>query len=233
MKTTTPGSIGGMNVAIAWPNMWLSGSRFRNRSGKNGRAPLAVFQHLALDRNDVRQHVAVRDDDAFRLGGGARGEDDLGDVVARRWTAHGGRPSPSRPLDLVQLPDRRVDRRARTAAHPGRSARAWRRRSRRRARGNRATRGSRSGRRRCRASRQPQNATIHSGRFSLQKTTLSPLRDAERVQARREAARRARDLARRCSCGCGTRRRRRETRRARCERSPKKSMSVSRATSEL
>ena len=25
-------------------------------------------------------------------------------------------------------------------------------------------------------SRQPQNATIHSGRFSLQKTTLSPLR---------------------------------------------------------
>ncbi len=37
MKTTVPGSSGGMNVAIAWPNMWLSGNRFRNRSGKNGR----------------------------------------------------------------------------------------------------------------------------------------------------------------------------------------------------
>ena len=36
MNTTTPGSIGGMKVAIAWPNMWLRGSRLRNRSGKNG-----------------------------------------------------------------------------------------------------------------------------------------------------------------------------------------------------
>ena len=43
-------------------------------------------------------------------------------------------------------------------------------------------------------SRQPQNATIHSGRFSLQKTTLSPLRSAELVQARRESARGAADL---------------------------------------
>jgi hypothetical protein len=33
MKTTTPGIIGGMNVAIACPNMWLSGSRLRKRSG--------------------------------------------------------------------------------------------------------------------------------------------------------------------------------------------------------
>ena len=90
MKTTTPGSIGGMNVAIAWPNMWLSGSRFRKRSGKNGRAPLAVLQHLALDRHDVRQDVAVRDDDAFRLGGRARREDDLGDVVARDRRPAGG-----------------------------------------------------------------------------------------------------------------------------------------------
>ena len=34
-NTVVPGSIGGMNVAIAWPNMWLSGSRLRKRSGKN------------------------------------------------------------------------------------------------------------------------------------------------------------------------------------------------------
>ena len=32
-KTTVPDSIGGTNVAIDWPNMWLSGSRFRNRIG--------------------------------------------------------------------------------------------------------------------------------------------------------------------------------------------------------
>ena len=38
MKTTSPDSIGGTNVAIAWPNMWLSGSRFRKRIGMNGRA---------------------------------------------------------------------------------------------------------------------------------------------------------------------------------------------------
>ena len=38
MNITSPDSIGGTNVAIACPNMWLSGSRFRKRSGMNGRA---------------------------------------------------------------------------------------------------------------------------------------------------------------------------------------------------
>jgi hypothetical protein len=33
VKMTVPRTIGGMLVAIDWPNMWLSGSRFRNRSG--------------------------------------------------------------------------------------------------------------------------------------------------------------------------------------------------------
>ena len=44
MKTTTPGSIGGMKVAIAWPNMWLSGRRFRKRTGQNGRLHLRCFR---------------------------------------------------------------------------------------------------------------------------------------------------------------------------------------------
>ena len=48
MKITVPGSIGGMKVAIAWPNMWLSGSRFRNRSGKNG---LPHFRYLRTSRS--------------------------------------------------------------------------------------------------------------------------------------------------------------------------------------
>ena len=33
-----------MKVAIDWPNMWLSGSRFRNRIGENGRAYLRYFR---------------------------------------------------------------------------------------------------------------------------------------------------------------------------------------------
>ena len=43
MNTTTPFSIGGTNVAIACPNMWLSGSRLRNRIGANGRLHLRYF----------------------------------------------------------------------------------------------------------------------------------------------------------------------------------------------
>ena len=38
VKMTVPRTIGGMLVAIDWPNMWLSGSRFTKRSGWNGRA---------------------------------------------------------------------------------------------------------------------------------------------------------------------------------------------------
>ena len=41
-----------------------------------------VLADLALQRLEVGQDVAVRDDDAARLGRGARGEDDLHDVVA-------------------------------------------------------------------------------------------------------------------------------------------------------
>ena len=45
--------------------MCESGSRFRNRIGENGRRVFPVLQHLAFDRDDVGQHVAVRDDDAL------------------------------------------------------------------------------------------------------------------------------------------------------------------------
>ena len=48
-------------------------------------------------------------------------------------------------------------------------------------------------------SRQPQNATIHSGRFSLQKTTLSPLRNPSACSRAANAARGARDLGVRMS----------------------------------
>ena len=67
--------------------------------------PLAVFQHLALDRHDVREHVAVRDHDALRIGRGARREDDLRDIVAA--DGHWGRRAVG-PLQFVQPPDGRA-----------------------------------------------------------------------------------------------------------------------------
>src|ERR1019366_10759046 len=45
-----------------------------------------VFPDLALQRIEVGEYVAMRNDHTARLGGRARGEDDLHDVVAReRW----------------------------------------------------------------------------------------------------------------------------------------------------
>ena len=44
MNTTVPSSIGGTNVAMAWPNMWLSGNRFRKRIGKNGLPYVLYFR---------------------------------------------------------------------------------------------------------------------------------------------------------------------------------------------
>ncbi len=71
---------------------------------------LAVLHHLAFDRDDVRQDVAMADHDALRLGGRARREDDLDDVVARdRRRPASGRRRASR--------DRRTATRARTIAH--------------------------------------------------------------------------------------------------------------------
>ena len=55
---------------------------------------LEIFADLALDRHDVGQDVAMRDDDALRLGGRARGEQDFGDIVARDRRARAGAGSP-------------------------------------------------------------------------------------------------------------------------------------------
>ena len=57
--------------------MWLSGSRFRNRIGRNGTV-YSCIRHLALDRDDVGEDVLVGEDDALGLGGRAGREDDLG-----------------------------------------------------------------------------------------------------------------------------------------------------------
>ena len=119
------------------------------------RAPLPVLQHLALDRDDVREDVAVRDDDALRLGGRARREDDLGDVVARDRDV--GEQPPARPLaSRARAASRPARRRARERRHVlADQDQPAPRRSRRRARENRATRGSRSARRRRRGAGSP------------------------------------------------------------------------------
>ena len=161
---------------------------------KERRAPLAVLEHLALDRDDVRQHVAVGDDDALRLGGRARGEDDLGDVVARdRHRRRAPAPSDQSSSCSFQTGASPVSPIGGTSWPISTSLR----------RDDAADAREKIGRRAVvdrhdddAASRQPQNATIHSGRFSDKKTTLSPLREAERVQPRREAARGAADLVR-------------------------------------
>ena len=73
--------IGGMNAAMVCPNMWLSGSRFRKRIGREWPHVFAVFLDALIDRLQVREDVAMRDGDAFGFAGGAGGEQDFGNVV--------------------------------------------------------------------------------------------------------------------------------------------------------
>ncbi len=63
---------------------------------------LPVLHDLVLDRHDVGQDVAMRDDHAFRLGGGSRREDDLRRVVAGDGGA--GRLARRVPVELGQRP---------------------------------------------------------------------------------------------------------------------------------
>ena len=107
MKMTTPGSIGGMKVAIAWPNMWLSGRRFRNRSGENG---LLHFRYLRISRSIgtvLASTLAWVMTTPLGSAVAPEVKNDLGDILAR--DRDGGRRSVA-PFHLVQLPDRRVDR---------------------------------------------------------------------------------------------------------------------------
>ena len=44
MNITSPASMGGMKVAIAWPKRWLRGRRFKKRIGRKGRAYFRYFK---------------------------------------------------------------------------------------------------------------------------------------------------------------------------------------------
>src|SRR5437764_13840487 len=54
--------------------------KVQETDGEKGAAVFEIFLDFALHRDDVGDDVAVGDDDAFGLGGGAGGEDDLGDL---------------------------------------------------------------------------------------------------------------------------------------------------------
>ena len=141
--------------------------------GENG-VPTSDTSELPFDRDDVREDVAMRDDDAFRLGGRAGREDDLRGGVAID-TRLGRVPAVRRPAIRV----RAASRIARPATRGAvtllvRPARVLRRQSCSHVAENPATSESRSGTTTTPRSRQPQNAAIHSGRFSLQNTTASP-----------------------------------------------------------
>ena len=82
-KITVAASSCGRKIPRNWPKTWLSGSRFRKRSGWKMALVLEVLADLAFQRLEVGENVSVRDDDAARLGRGAGGEDNLHDVVAR------------------------------------------------------------------------------------------------------------------------------------------------------
>ena len=81
MNTTTPGQHrrdeGGHGLA----EHVAERQQVQEADGKKRPRVFAVFLDLAFHRNDVRENVAMRDDDALGLGGGAGGEDDFGDLV--------------------------------------------------------------------------------------------------------------------------------------------------------
>ncbi len=66
----------------------------------------AILQDLFFDRDDVREHVAVRDHHALRLGRRARREDDLRHIVTH--DRDGRRGVCCTPVELVDPPHRRV-----------------------------------------------------------------------------------------------------------------------------
>ena len=93
------GNVGGHRL----PEHMAEGQKIEKSQRVKRTRVLPVFQNLALDGNDVREHIAVADDDTLWLGCGAGREDDLDDVVARdRDLRH---RAVAAPVDVRHLPD--------------------------------------------------------------------------------------------------------------------------------
>ena len=113
MKTTTPPSIGGTKVAMAWPNMWLSGRRLRNRIGENGRLHLRYFSTSRSTGTMLAR--TLRWVMTTPLGSAVAPDVKMISATSSRTTATGGGAGRLRagPLHLVKQPDRRRVRRRR------------------------------------------------------------------------------------------------------------------------
>ena len=207
MKTVTPASIGGTKVAIAWPNRWLSGSRFRNRSGKKGRPYRTYFRTSRSTGTMFASRLAcvistpfgsavapevkmisARSSPAGATRGGSPGGASARGASARGASARGA----SAPVSAASTSESRQWTVPGAGVACGASSPAITMRARTRA----TIRASRSadvrtssGTTTARTRRQPQNAATHSGRFSPQRTTLSsgPQPAAARRAAKRSA----------------------------------------------
>ena len=103
MKTTTPGSMGGTKVAIACPNMWLSGSRLRKRSGKNG---VPHLRYLSTSRSTGTMFASTLRWVMMTPFGSAVAPDvKMISATSSRVMATCGARTVG-PLELLQLPDR-------------------------------------------------------------------------------------------------------------------------------
>ena len=192
MKTVTPASIGGTKVAVACPNRWLSGSRFRNRSGKKGRPYRTYFRTSRSTGTMFASRLACVISTPF----GSAVAPEVKMISARSSPAGATRGGAARrasaPVPAASTSESRQRTVPGAVAAAGASSPATTMRARTRA----TTRASRSAEVRTSsgttiapARRQPQNAAIHSGRFSPHRTTLSfgPQPAAARRAAKRSA----------------------------------------------
>ena len=170
MKKTSPAMIGGMNAAIVWPNMWLSGSRFRKRIGAKGPMYFRYFSipssmGLRLARmlpcvmmTPLGSPVAPEVKRISAVSPGAAGGNDSQPMRPRVEAVIGQTGHASPDGGLRSSPIRRAF--ALTIAAMRSTTFAEERKS--------------TGTAITPSSRHPQSAITHSGRFSLQKRTRSP-----------------------------------------------------------
>ncbi len=189
MKMVTPSSIGGMKVAMAWPNMWLRGSRFRKRSGKKGRPYRAYFRISRSTGTMLASTFAC----VMRTPFGSAVAPDVKMISARSSRLGRSAASPSAALSKrsgtgasgaggsCAAPPPSSSSSAQVSTPESGGGRRPSPATTSRAATIRTTRPTRSGDARrsigtatVRAARQPQKATIHSARFSPHSTTRSP-----------------------------------------------------------
>ncbi len=103
LKDNCAPSMGGMKRAMAWPEHMAQREKVQKADGREGAGVLAVFEHLALDGDDVGEDVGVGDNDAFGFGGGPGGEEDLDRVAGVGFEFGAGERGG--PVERGEFPD--------------------------------------------------------------------------------------------------------------------------------